>query len=66
MSQLRRASVGKGKINLFEEQFDRFAGAEHTVQDENKIRKLQRAKLEPIESFWHYQTNGLAVLRAPA
>src|SRR6202140_4940561 len=62
LSQLRQAGVDKGKINLFEEQFDRFAGAEHNVQDEDKIRKLQRAKPDPIESFWHYQANGLAVL----
>jgi hypothetical protein len=65
LSQLRQAGVDKGKINLFEEQFDRFAGAEHNVQDEDKIRKLQRAKPDPIESFWHYQANGVAVLTAP-
>ena len=66
LSQLREAGVDKRRINIFEEQFDRFAGAEHNVQDEDKIRKLQRAKPDPIESFWHYQANGLAGLTAPA
>ena len=36
LSQLRQAGVDKGKIDLFEEQFDRFAGAEHNVQDEDR------------------------------
>jgi len=44
------------------EQFAHLAGPEHDVQDEDKIRKLQRAKPDPIESFWHYNANGLAVL----
>lgn len=65
LSQLRQAGVDKSKIILFEEQFDRFAGAEHNVQDEDKIRKLQRAKPDPIDQFWHYHANGLAVLAAP-
>ena len=65
LSQLREAGVDKRRINIFEEQFDRFAGAEHNVQDEDKIRKLQRAKPDPIDQFWHYQANGLAVLAAP-
>jgi hypothetical protein len=65
LSQLREAGVDKSRINIFEEQFDRFAGAEHNVQDEDKIRKLQRAKPDPIDQFWHYQANGLAVLAAP-
>ena len=65
LSQLRQAGVDKSKIIPFEEQFDRFAGAEHNVQDEDKIRKLQRAKPDPTDQFWHYQANGLAVLAAP-
>jgi hypothetical protein len=62
LSQLKEAGIDKDKFAVFEEQFDRLAGAEHDVQDEDKIRKLQRAKPDPIESFWHYQANGLAVL----
>ena len=62
LSQLKEAGIDKDKIAVFEEQFDRLAGAEHDVQDEDKIRKRQRAKPDPIESFWHYQANGLAVL----
>src|SRR4030088_1407205 len=62
LSQLKEAGSDKDKIAVFEEQFDRLAGAEHDVHDEDKIRKRQRAKPDPIDSFWHYQANGLAVL----
>src|ERR1700694_3696335 len=62
LSQLKEAGADKKKIAVFEGQFEHLAGPEHDVQDEDKIRKLQRAKPDPIESFWHYQANGLAVL----
>jgi hypothetical protein len=62
LSQLKEAGADKKKIAVFEGQFEHLAGSEHDVQDEDKIRKLQRAKPDPIESFWHYQGNGLAVL----
>jgi hypothetical protein len=62
LAQMKEAGVDKNKIAVFEEQFAHLAGPEHDVQDEDKIRKLQRAKPDPIESFWHYQANGLAVL----
>jgi hypothetical protein len=51
LSQLREAGADKNKIAVFEEQFKCLAGADHHVQDDDKI-----------ESFWHYQANGLAVL----
>jgi len=60
LSQL--AGTDKKKIADFEERFEHLAGPEHDVQDEDKIRKLQRAKPDPIDEFWHYQANGLAVL----
>jgi Bacterial archaeo-eukaryotic release factor family 11 len=63
--QLKEAGADKKKIAVFEERFEHLAGPEHNVQDEDKIRKLQRAKPDPIESFWHYQANGLAVLVTP-
>jgi hypothetical protein len=62
LAQMKEADVDKSKIAVFEERFAHLAGPEHDVQDEDKIRKLQRAKPDPIESFWHYQANGLAVL----
>jgi hypothetical protein len=62
LSQLKEAGADKKKIAVFEGQFEHLAGPEHDVQDEDKIRKLQRAKPNPIESFWYYQGNGLAVL----
>src|SRR5258705_1634691 len=60
--QLREAGADKKKIDVFEERFEHLAGPEHDVQDQDKIRKLQRAKPDPIDEFWHYQATGLAVL----
>ena len=60
LSQLKEAGIGKAGIAAFEHQFDRLAGAERDVQD--KVRKQRCAKPDPIESFWHYQASGLAVL----
>jgi hypothetical protein len=65
LAQLREAGADKNKIAIFEERFDHIAGPEHNVHDEDKIRKLQRAKPDPIDEFWHYQANGLAVLATP-
>ncbi|MGZ5875268.1 MAG: baeRF11 domain-containing protein [Bradyrhizobium sp.] len=65
LAQLREAGADKRKIAVFGERFDQLAGLEHDVQDEDKIRKLQRAKPEPFDTFWHYQANGLAVLSTP-
>jgi hypothetical protein len=65
LSQLREAGADKHKIAVFEKRFDHLAGPERDVQDQDKIRKLQRVKPDAIESFWHYQANGLAVLSTP-
>ncbi|MGZ5873919.1 MAG: baeRF11 domain-containing protein [Bradyrhizobium sp.] len=65
LAQLKEAGTDKRKIAVFQERFDHIAGPEHNVQDEDKIRKLQRAKPDPIEEFWHYQASGLAVLSTP-
>jgi hypothetical protein len=40
--QLKEAGADKKKIAVFEERFEHLAGPEHNVQDEDKIRKLQR------------------------
>jgi hypothetical protein len=65
LAQLREAGTDKNKIIVFEERFNHLAGVNHDVQDEDKIRKLRRAKPDPIDSFWHYQASGLAVLSTP-
>src|ERR1700724_2145843 len=62
LAEFKEAGADKKRIAVFEERFEHLAGPEHDVQDEDKIRKLQRAKPDPIEAFWHYQANGLAVL----
>src|SRR6202158_1496672 len=62
LSQLKEAGADKKRIAVLQTRVDRLAGPERDVQDEDKIKKLQRAKPDPIESFWHYQANGLAVL----
>src|ERR1700675_3477394 len=65
LAQLRETGVDKRKIADFEARFDHLAGLERDVQDEDKIRKLQRAKPDPFDTFWHYQAHGLAVLSTP-
>jgi hypothetical protein len=62
LSQLREGGTDKRKIADFEQRFHHLAGLERDVQDEDKIRKLQRAKPDAFDTFWHYQANGLAVL----
>jgi hypothetical protein len=62
LSQLKEAGIDKAEITAFAEQFDRLAGVEPNVQDQDKVRKQQHAKPDPVDSFWHYQANGLAVL----
>src|SRR3981189_2093561 len=62
LSQLKEAGIDKARIAAFEQQFDRLAGAEPDVQDQDKVRKQQHAKPDPVDSFWHYQASGLAVL----
>src|SRR3979411_250544 len=62
LSQLKKAGIDKAEITAFAEQFDRLAGVEPNVQDRDKVRKQQHAKPDPVDSFWHYQANGLAVL----
>src|ERR1700726_2680226 len=65
LAQLRETGVDKRKIVDFEERFDHLAGLERDVQDEDKIRKLQRAKPDSFDTFWHHQAHGLAVLSTP-
>jgi hypothetical protein len=65
LAQLRKAGTDKNKIIVFEERFNHLAGVDRDVQGEDKIRKLRRAKPDPIDSFWHYQASGLAVLSTP-
>ncbi len=65
LGQLRKIGADKRKIVDFEERFDHLAGLERDVQDEDKIRKLQRAKPDPFDTFWHYQAHGLAVFSTP-
>ncbi|MET4624243.1 hypothetical protein ABIB83_001254 [Bradyrhizobium sp. I1.8.5] len=62
LSQLKEAGIGKVEITAFAEQFDRLAGVEPDVQDQDKVRRQQHAEPDPVDSFWHYQANGLAVL----
>jgi hypothetical protein len=62
LSQLKEGGIDKKKIVIFEARFEHLAGADHDVQDDDKIRKRQRAKPDEIDAFWHYQASGLAVL----
>jgi hypothetical protein len=62
LSRLREGGADRAKMAAFESQLDSLAGPERDIQDEDKIRKLQRAKPDLVESFWHYQSHGLGVL----
>lgn len=64
LSQLKEADIDKVEITAFAEQFDRLVGVKPNVQDQDqdKVRKQQHAKPDPVDSFWNYQANGLAVL----
>jgi hypothetical protein len=62
LSQLKQADADKHTITAFEQQFDHLAGTDQDDEDKDKIRKRQRAKPDEIDSFWHHQANGLAVL----
>jgi hypothetical protein len=62
LSQLKEAGIDKARIAAFDQQFDRLAGAEPDVQDQDKVRKQQHAKPDAVDSFWHHQASGLAVL----
>src|SRR3979490_2982235 len=44
LSQLKEAGIGKAGIAAFEHQFDRLAGAEPDVQDQDKVREQRCAK----------------------
>lgn len=65
LSQLAEAGADSRIIAAFKERYDHLAGDDRDVQDEDKIRKFQRAKHDEAEAFWHWQANGLAVLATP-
>src|ERR1700733_9982694 len=66
LAQLSEAGADRRKIAVFEGRFDHLAGLEHDVQDEeDKIRKLQRAKPDSFDTFWRHLAHGLAVLSTP-
>jgi hypothetical protein len=65
LSQLQQAGADKRRMALLKEQLDHLAGRDQDDKDDDKIRKLQRKKLNGVDEFWRYQANGLAVLATP-
>jgi hypothetical protein len=65
LSQLKEAGTDKRRITPLEEQFRHLAGADRDDTDDDKIRKLQNKKPDPIDEFWKFQGHGLAVLATP-
>jgi hypothetical protein len=65
LSQLKEAGTDKRRIGPLEEQFRHLVGADDYDPDDDKIRKLQNRKPDPIDEFWRFQGNGLAVLATP-
>jgi hypothetical protein len=65
LSQLTEAGIDKRRIAPLEEQFRHLAGTEQPDPDDDKIRKLQNKKPDPIDEFWKFQGHSLAVLATP-
>ena len=65
LSQLTEAGIDKRRIAPLEEQFRHLAGTEQPDPDDDKIRKLQNKKPDPIDEFWKFQGHSLAVLAMP-
>jgi hypothetical protein len=65
LQQLKEAAVEKRQIAAIEEQLRHLARPEDDDPDEDKIRKLQNKKPDPLEEFWKFQGHGLAVLATP-
>ena len=65
LSQLTEAGIDKRTISPLEEQFRHLAGTEQPDRDDDRIRKLQNKKPDPIDEFWKFQGHSLAVLATP-
>jgi hypothetical protein len=65
LEQMREAGIDKRRIAALEEQFRHLAGADKGDADDDKIRKLQNRKPDPIDEFWRFQGCGLAALATP-
>jgi hypothetical protein len=65
LQQLRDAGIEKRQIAPIEAQLRRLAGADENDTDDDKIRKLQHKKPNPIDEFWKFQGLSLAVLATP-
>jgi Bacterial archaeo-eukaryotic release factor family 11 len=65
LAQLREAGVDPRRMAPLEERFRHLARDDQDHTDDDKIRKLQNKKPDPIDDFWKYQGHGLAVLATP-
>ena len=65
LQQLRDAGIEKRQMAPIEAQLRRLAGADENDTDDDKIRKLQNKKPNPIDEFWKFQGLSLAVLATP-
>ena len=65
LQKLKEAGIDKHRIELLADQFRHLAGVHKDNDDDDKIRKLQNEKPDPIDEFWKFQGHGLAVLATP-
>ena len=65
LQQLKQAGIDRRLIGPLEEQFGHLAGTDENDADDDKIRKLQNKKPDPIDQFWKFQGPCLAVLATP-
>lgn len=64
LQQLKEAGIDKHRIAPLADQFHHLAGV-HKDNDDDKIRKLQNKKPDPVDEFWKFPAHGLAVLATP-
>jgi hypothetical protein len=62
LQQLKQAGIDRRLIGPLEEQLGHLAGTDENDADDDKIRKLQNKKPDPIDQFWKFQGPCLAVL----
>jgi Bacterial archaeo-eukaryotic release factor family 11 len=65
LQQMKDAAIEKRRIVSFEERFRHLVRAGRDDVEEDKIRKFQNRKPDPLDQFWKFQGHGLAVLATP-
>jgi hypothetical protein len=65
LRQLEELGTDKRRVAPLDRQLRRIVGTEEDYANDEKIRKLQTRRPDPIDEFWKFQGYGLAVLATP-